>query len=80
MSSIGVFEAKNRLSELVERAARGEEITITRRGEVVARLVPPAAVSAGNQAIAAIEALRQARRGARLDGEVLQALREAGRR
>lgn len=80
MASIGVFEAKNRLSELVERAARGEEITITRRGEIVARLVPPAAVAAGNQAVAAIEALRQARLAARLDGESLKALRETGRR
>ena len=80
MASIGVFEAKNRLSELVERAARGEEITITRRGEIVARLVPPANVVTGNQAVAAIEALRQASLAARLDGESLQALRETGRR
>ena len=37
MTSVGIFEAKNRLSELVARAARGEEIVITRRGEQVAR-------------------------------------------
>ena len=29
MTTVGIFEAKNRLSELVERAARGEEIVIT---------------------------------------------------
>ena len=30
MTTVGIFEAKNRSSELVERAARGEEIDITR--------------------------------------------------
>jgi len=42
MANIGVFEAKNRLSGLIERILRGEEFTITRRGEPVARLVPMA--------------------------------------
>jgi len=38
--TVGVFEAKQKLSELVERAADGEEIVITRRGRAQARLVP----------------------------------------
>ena len=37
---VGAFEAKNKLSELLERAERGEEIVITRRGRPVAKLVP----------------------------------------
>jgi len=37
--TIGIFEAKQKLSELVERAAQGEEILITRRGKGRARLV-----------------------------------------
>ena len=41
----GVFEAKNRLSELVEEAGAGEEIVITKRGKPVARLCPMAAAS-----------------------------------
>lgn len=40
MEQVGVFEAKARLSELVARAERGQETTITRSGKVVARLVP----------------------------------------
>ena len=36
---IGIFEAKQRLSELVERAAQGEDIVITCRGKERARLV-----------------------------------------
>lgn len=35
---IGVLEAKNRLSELLERVVNGEDVVITRRGEAVARL------------------------------------------
>jgi prevent-host-death family protein len=37
--TIGIFEAKQKLSELVERAAQGEEIVITCRGRERARLV-----------------------------------------
>ncbi len=37
--TIGIFEAKQKLSELVERAAQGEEIVITCRGKERARLV-----------------------------------------
>lgn len=38
---VGVHEAKTHLSKLLTRVAAGEEIAITRRGQVVARLVPP---------------------------------------
>lgn len=40
MRKIGLFEAKQKLSELVERAAAGERIGITRRGRLVALVVP----------------------------------------
>ena len=35
---VGVLEAKNRLSELLEAAQRGEEVVITKRGEPIATL------------------------------------------
>ena len=38
--SVGVHEAKTHLSRLLEDVERGEEVEITRRGAVVARLVP----------------------------------------
>lgn len=41
-SVVGVHEAKTHLSQLLVRVARGEEVLIARRGEVVARLVPAA--------------------------------------
>ena len=40
MTEIGAFEAKNKLSELLDRAEKGEEVIITRRGRPVAKLVP----------------------------------------
>jgi prevent-host-death family protein len=38
--TVNLYEAKTRLSELVERAARGEEVVIAKAGEPKARLVP----------------------------------------
>ena len=40
MTQVNVAEAKAKLSDLVERAARGEEIVIARNGRPRARLVP----------------------------------------
>mgnify|MGYP001195372340 FL=1 len=40
MLEVGTYEAKTRLSQLLERVAAGETVTITNRGRAVARLVP----------------------------------------
>jgi prevent-host-death family protein len=40
MRTVGLFEAKQKLSELVERAREGERIGITRRGKLAAVLTP----------------------------------------
>jgi prevent-host-death family protein len=40
MRTVGLFEAKQKLSELVDRASRGEQIGITRRGKLSAIIVP----------------------------------------
>lgn len=42
MKHVSLAEAKARLSELVTQAEGGETIEITRRGKVVAKLVPVA--------------------------------------
>jgi prevent-host-death family protein len=41
MKSVGTFEAKTHLTQLLGRVARGERILITNRGQAVAMLVPP---------------------------------------
>ncbi len=38
--SVPLAEAKNKLSELVDRVSRGEEFVITRHNTEIARLVP----------------------------------------
>ena len=37
---VNIFEAKNRLSQLIKSVQAGEEVVIANRGEPVARLVP----------------------------------------
>lgn len=44
--TIGAFDAKTHLSELLERVSRGESFVITRRGVPVARLTPAESVAA----------------------------------
>jgi len=60
-ASIGTFQAKTHFSQLLERVAKGEEITITKHGRPVARLIPAARPS--REQVAAIfrqmDALRQ---------------------
>jgi prevent-host-death family protein len=43
---VNIFEAKNRLSQLIRSVQAGEEIVIANRGEPVARLVPAGKTSA----------------------------------
>jgi prevent-host-death family protein len=58
---VGTFQAKTHFSQLLERVAKGEEITITKHDRPVARLVPAARPS--RERVASIfrqmDALRQ---------------------
>lgn len=79
MKTIGAFEAKTHLSELLDLAAVGERITITRRGKAVAMLVP-AIVESALTPVEAAASLKALRRGVTLDGLSVHALIEEGRR
>jgi prevent-host-death family protein len=48
--SVNVYEAKTHLSQLLDRAAAGEEIVIARAGRPIARLVALAAASSQRRA------------------------------
>jgi prevent-host-death family protein len=54
--TVGVFEAKTRLSELLETVQRGEEVIITKRGHPIATLRP--IENRADRAQSAIDALR----------------------
>lgn len=87
MESIGLFEAKTHLSELVARAERGEEVVITRHNKPVAKLVPinevsPELVARRRQIAAEMQAIgreMEARGGPITREEILGWVRE-GRR
>lgn len=48
MRTVAVVEAKSQFSALLAAVERGEEVAITRRGRVIARLVPDTARSAAD--------------------------------
>lgn len=58
MRQVGAFEAKTHLSDLLAAVEAGEEITITRRGRPVARLVPVAPAAGRDAGLARIASLR----------------------
>lgn len=59
MKTVGLFEAKQKLSELVERASEGEQIGITRRGKLAAILAPARNDVSLKEAFARIEQIRK---------------------
>jgi prevent-host-death family protein len=81
MRSVPVFEAKNRFSELIAAAERGEAVAITRRGIVVARLVavPHDDSAGGSQRTRVAEVfarLGQIRKGLSMEGDLKSIARE----
>ena len=79
--TVSLAEAKNQLSALVARVERGEEITISRRGVPVVRLVPDTARSEqlaarAERVGAALERLRQLRGNVVLEGDLRAIARE----
>jgi len=71
MREIGAFEAKSKLGQLLDWVEAGEEVVITRRGKVVAKLVPPGAGSTDRaRAQAAAAQIRSMRHGVTLGGEL----------
>ena len=65
---VPTFEARNRLSALLAEVARGVEVTITRRGVPVAKLVPATPGFGRDKVLRAVAGLRAASRGAMLGG------------
>ena len=82
MHTVNLFDAKNRLSALVDEVEAGQEVTITRRGKPVARLFPVARQrELGWNAVEKLRALRQsiARRGETFTWDELKTYRDEGR-
>jgi prevent-host-death family protein len=80
LETIGSFEAKTHLPQLLERAARGEEFTITKHGKPMARLVPAFSATPKSDVRAAVEAMKQFRKGRSLGASSIREMIEEGRR
>jgi prevent-host-death family protein len=80
MREIGAFEAKNKFGQLLDWVERGEEITITRHGKEVARLVPSRAGFNREAARAAAQRIRAMSKGVTLGELTIKDLINEGRR
>ncbi|MDQ6831850.1 MAG: type II toxin-antitoxin system prevent-host-death family antitoxin [Chloroflexota bacterium] len=78
MQTVGAYEAKTHLGQLLAAVARGETITITKHGVPVAMLVPPSTEQRPD-IDAVIAALRELRSTINLGGLSIREMIEEGR-
>ena len=79
MHEIGAFQAKNKLGALLDLVEQGEEVTITRHGKPVARLVAPVDRVDRAAAREAAARIRARRKGVTLGDTTIKELIEEGR-
>ena len=79
-NAVGAYEAKTHFSQLLEKVAAGEEITITRHGTPVARLVPIKKELTPAERRKAIERWKERSKGLSLGGLKIRDLINEGRR
>jgi len=63
MKAVGAFEAKTHFSQLLDKVAAGETITITRHGEPVAQLIPAKRTRDSQALHELVEEIRRTRKG-----------------
>ena len=79
-NTVGAYEAKTHLSELLQKVEAGEEITITKHGAPVARLVPMKKEASREERLAAIQRIRKLAGGLSLGELKIKDLIREGRR
>lgn len=79
-NTVGAYEAKTHLSELLEKVEAGEEITITRHGAPVAKLVPVKKRASADERFAAIRRIQELSSSLSLNGQKIKDLIREGRR
>lgn len=77
--SVGAYEAKTHLPQLLDRVSKGERITITRHGVPVAVLAP-ASTTVESDVRAAVAEMKRFRKGRSLKGLSIREMVEEGRR
>jgi prevent-host-death family protein len=79
-NTVGAYEAKTHLSELLEKVEAGEEITITKHGAPVAKLVPVKKEVRPEERVAAIDRIQKLATGLSLGVLKVKDLIRKGRR
>jgi prevent-host-death family protein len=79
MKTVGAFEAKTHLNQLLKQVSKGETIRITLRGIPVAKLVPSEEGEARDLK-QTVREIREIRKGASLKGLTIRELINEGRR
>jgi prevent-host-death family protein len=79
MKSVGAFEAKTHLNELLKRVSEGETIRITKRGIPIAKLIPDQE-NGQKDLKKLVQEIREIRKGASLGGMTIRELIDEGRR
>src|SRR5579864_9368544 len=77
---VGAYQAKTHLSELLEKVEAGEEITITKHGAPVAKLVPVKKEVRPEERVAAIDRIQKLATDLSLGGLKVKDLIREGRR
>jgi prevent-host-death family protein len=80
MATVGAFEAKTHLSDLLDRVARGEKITITRHGVPAALLVPVEEIEAKLTHQEIVEGMRALRKRVKPGKKSVREMVAEGRR
>ena len=80
LNTIGAYEAKTHFSELLDKVESGQEITITKHGTPVAKLVPVKRKHTREERRAAIERIKKLSEGLSLGGLKIRDLINEGRR
>jgi prevent-host-death family protein len=80
MDSVGAFEAKTHLSELLDRVSQGETITITRHGVPAAMLVPVEETGSKPTHQEVVEGMRALRKRIKPDSMSVREMVHEGRR
>ena len=79
-NTVGAYEAKTHLSELLEKVEAGEEIVITKYGAPVAKLVPVKKEASTEERAAAIRRIQKLSTRLSLTGLKVKDLIAEGRR
>ena len=81
MKTVGAFQAKTQLSQLLDQVEKGESVTITRHGRPVAVLTPVAPARSAKTGEQWVAEMKRLRKGTTLGGTVtIRQLIDEGRR